>query len=192
MIAAASQEIRSSIVYSTMIIVLVFVPLFALSGIEGRLFAPLGIAYIVSILASLIVVDHADPGSCSLPVAPDAEAARKRESIVVRWLKRQHAAPRMGARRPVPVLASIAAAVVVARRWRRPCRGLSCRRSTRARDHRHAARSRHLAGRIEPHRSNRGAHAAERAGSDPSGRRTGRSESTSTPMASMSATSKLP
>src|SRR5829696_5727807 len=113
-IAQASQEVRSSIVYATTIIVLVFVPLFALPGIEGRLFTPLGIAYIVSILASLLTSVTVTPVLSYYLLSGRAHSSQ-RESVVVRSLK---AANRRllgwAFERRRLVLGTVAAAVVIA------------------------------------------------------------------------------
>ncbi len=82
----ASLEVRSGIVYATAIVVLVFVPLFALPGIEGRLFSPLGVAYIVSILASMLVSMTVTPALSSL-LLPRMKALGHGDSPLVRRLK---------------------------------------------------------------------------------------------------------
>jgi HME family heavy-metal exporter len=86
-VVSASQEVRSGIVYATAIVVLVFVPLFALSGIEGRLFAPLGQAYIISILASLLVSITLTP-VMSFYLLPGLKRLDAHEGAMVRLLKR--------------------------------------------------------------------------------------------------------
>lgn len=85
-IARASQEVRSGIVYATMIIILVFVPLFALSGIEGRLFTPLGVAYIVSILGSLLTSITVTPVLASYFLT-SANGHAEHDTAIVRKLK---------------------------------------------------------------------------------------------------------
>ncbi len=83
----ASKEIRSAIVFGTLVVILVFLPLFALSGVEGRLFTPLGIAYIVSILASLLVSLTVTP-VLSYYLLPQAPAThREGDGPLLQFLK---------------------------------------------------------------------------------------------------------
>ncbi len=85
-VRAASLEVRTGIIYATAIIVLVFIPLFALPGIEGRLFVPLGIAFIVSTLASLLVSVTITPVLCFY-LLPSMQSLRDHDTKIVTWLK---------------------------------------------------------------------------------------------------------
>ena len=112
---SASKEIRASIVNATLIITVVFVPLFFLSGVEGRMLRPLGIAYIVSILASLGVALTLTPALSTYLLPRDRAMDTEDESWVSRSLKRLYAPTLEGVlARPVPVMAGAAVLVIAA------------------------------------------------------------------------------
>ena len=83
----ASVEVRQAIILATVVIILVFVPLFFLGGIEGRFFRPLGIAYTIGLAASLLVAMTVTPALCYYLLPSSAPAGKKREGWLVRILK---------------------------------------------------------------------------------------------------------
>ncbi|MFO0962058.1 MAG: efflux RND transporter permease subunit [Phycisphaerales bacterium] len=86
----ASNEIRSSVVFATVIICMVFVPLLFLQGLEGRFFQPLGVAYITSIFASLLVALTVTPAMCRVLFARGVAVRGHQDGALVRWLKRAY------------------------------------------------------------------------------------------------------
>ena len=83
----ASLEVRSAVVYATFIVAMVFVPILTMSGVQGRLFAPLGISFILATLASLGVALTVTPALCYLILS---RVSSHEEPKYVRWLKEQH------------------------------------------------------------------------------------------------------
>lgn len=111
----ASVEVRTSIVFATFIILLVFAPLFFLSGVEGRLLRPLGVAFCVSLAASLFTALTLTPALCSYLLPASATVIRSREPWVVTKLKRAYARPlRWAMTHPIAVTAPAAGMLVLA------------------------------------------------------------------------------
>lgn len=114
LVAQATLEVRSAILYATVIIVLVFLPLFALPGMEGRLFVPLGIAFIVSTVASLIVSVTITP-VLSVYLLPRMKSLDHGDTRVLAWLKRAYQGSlQQVLNRPKPAIAAGLAAVIIA------------------------------------------------------------------------------
>jgi CzcA family heavy metal efflux pump len=114
-IAAASGEVRNSILYATVLIILVFLPLLGLSGVEGRLFAPIAVATILSMVASFVVSLTLIPVLCSLLLNPKPGRAHN-DGPLVRGMKflLRHTALRVGLDFPMPVLAVVLIGVAAA------------------------------------------------------------------------------
>jgi len=84
----ASREIRGSVVFATLIVILVFLPLFALESVEGRLLWPIGFAYIIALVASLVVALTVTPALCSILLPRARSILKGHDPWLIRTLKR--------------------------------------------------------------------------------------------------------
>jgi CzcA family heavy metal efflux pump len=109
----ATSEIRGSIVFATLIIVLVFLPIFFLTGVEGRLLQPLGFAYIIALVASLVVALTVTPVLSFLLLPKARPVQTGHEPVFIRWLKRVYAPVLAFALRRATLVVGAAAVLVV-------------------------------------------------------------------------------
>lgn len=86
----ASREVRMPILNSTLIIIASFLPLFFLSGMEGRMLVPLGIAFITALMASTVVALTLTPVLCTYLLKHNLKDSLSRESFITRWLKKYY------------------------------------------------------------------------------------------------------
>jgi CzcA family heavy metal efflux pump len=107
----ASFEVRSAVVYATFAVILVFLPVVALSGIAGRLFGPLAVTYILAVLASLVVAVTVTP-ALTLLLLPRHVA--EREPPVMRWTKRHYVGLLLRVARTPRLAIAVAAALTLA------------------------------------------------------------------------------
>lgn len=114
-IAKASGEVRNSILYATVLIILVFLPLLGLTGVEGKLFAPIAIATIISMIASFIVSLTAIPVLCSLLLNPKNGHEHKDGFLTrgMKWLL-ENTLLRFGLSQPLLMLGIVAMIVIAA------------------------------------------------------------------------------
>ena len=114
-IAKASGEVRNSILYATVLIILVFLPLLGLTGVEGKLFAPIAIATIISMMASFIVSLTAIPVLCSLLLNPKHGHEHKDGFLTrgMKWLL-ENTLLRFGLSQPLVMLGIVLMIVIAA------------------------------------------------------------------------------
>jgi CzcA family heavy metal efflux pump len=109
-ILEASLEVRSAIVYATLIVIAAFIPVFLLGGIQGRFFLPLGLAFVTATLASLLVAITVTPALCALMLE---RLKPEPEPFYLRWLKWLHGCGMRAVAR-FPKISFLAALVVLA------------------------------------------------------------------------------